>query len=94
MLETKNQRTYLVATKFNVYKVIDDRRSERPKVAWSRPKETIAPGNKIKIYVEGYKARTDKLVIESLPDKTNLVTKKLFANIELSEALDKLLKDG
>ncbi|MFT7680659.1 MAG: hypothetical protein ACI935_000090 [Moritella dasanensis] len=94
LLETTNQRTYLVATRKNIYKIIDDRRVDAVRIAWSRPKVDLAQNNKLIVHLESYKTRTDKLIIDSLPDKINLVTKKLFANIEITDALDELLSNS
>lgn len=92
LLETSNQKTYLAATPKNIYKIIDDRRTDKPKVVWSRSRKKIAPNNKLKVSVEVYKSRTDKLVIDRLPEKTNLISKSLFANIDVEKAIDDLLK--
>lgn len=92
LLETSNQKTYLVATANNIYKIVDDRRADRPKIAWSRARGKIAPNNTLKVHIEPYKSRTDKLVIDVLPEKTNLVSKSLFTNIDIKEAIEDLLK--
>ena len=92
LLDTSKQKTYLVATSKNIYKIIDDRRSDKPKIAWSRSRSKIAPNNKLNVRIEPYKSRTDKLVIEALPEKSNLVSKNLFTNIGIAEAIEDLLK--
>ncbi len=42
---------------------------------------------------ERAKERTDKLIFSKLPDKNNLVSKKLFTNIDINTALDNLISD-
>jgi len=91
LLESRNQRTYLVATNENLYKIIDDRRRNGPKVAWSRSLSSIAPNHQLAVHIEPYKRTIDRLVIDNLPEKQNLVSKKLFRNIELETALKKLV---
>ncbi len=93
LLDTSNQRTYLVATNKNIYKILDDRRSDRAKIAWSRAKKSLVSDGNLGVTIRAYKPRTDKLVLNKLPEKTNLISKNLFVNIDATMAVNKLIDD-
>lgn len=93
LLETSKQRTYLISTGKRVYKVLDDRRSERPKITWSRKIEKVFEGRKLKATLEPSSERCYNLVFDASPDRRNLVSKKLFANIGFEDAVATLMMD-
>ncbi|MCK4507269.1 MAG: hypothetical protein KAU27_01930 [Desulfuromonadales bacterium] len=93
LFETGNQKTYLVATEKNIYKVLDDRRTVAPKVSWSRSIEKLAANGRIEFEVQPYKERVGRLVLKGVPEKRNLVSKKLFENIDVVTAIDGLVKN-
>ena len=93
LLDAEKQRTYLVATPENVYKVVDDRRKKGPVVTWSRPVSKVAPNREWKVHIEPYRRTTDYVTISGLPGHSNLVSRKLFKNISLTSALNNLVKD-
>lgn len=93
LLDTSNQRTYLVSTNSNIYKVLDDRRSDRAKIAWSRSRKSLITDGTLGVTVKAYKPRTDQLIINNIPEKKNLISKILFANIDINEAVSNLIKN-
>lgn len=93
LLDTSKQRTYLISTGKRIYKVLDDRRSERPKITWSRKIDKVFEGRDLKATLETRNERTYNLSFNALPDRMNLVSKELFANIEFKDAVAKLIAD-
>ena len=90
LYDTEKQRTHLVSTGKRVYKVLDDRRLEHPKIVWSRGLDKIFDGKKLKAQLVEKGEAVDQLVLEAIPDKPNLISKKLFRNMKLEEAFSKL----
>ncbi len=93
LLDTSKQRTYLISTIKRIYKVLDDRRSDRPKITWSRKIEKVFDGQTLKATLKPRSERSYKLVFEASPDRLNLVSKKLFANIEFEDAISTLVEN-
>lgn len=93
LLDTSKQRTYLISTKERIYKVLDDRRSDHPKITWSRKIDKVFEGHTLKASLEPRSERSFNLVFDASPDRLNLVSKKLFANIEFDEAISKLIEN-
>ena len=93
LLDTSKQRTYLISTDKRIYKVLDDRRSDLPKITWSRKIEKVFDGHTLKATLEPRSERSYKLVFDASPDRLNLVSKKLFANIKFEDAISKLVED-
>lgn len=94
LLDTSRQRTYLISTGKRIYKVLDDRRSDRPKLTWSRTIDKVFMGGQLKATLESRNERSYNLVFDASPDRMNLVSKKLFANIEFEDAVAKLIEDN
>lgn len=93
LLDTSKQRTYLISTEKRIYKVLDDRRSDHPKITWSRKIDKVFEGHTLKANLESRSERSYNLVFDASPDRLNLVSKKLFANIKFDEAISKLVED-
>lgn len=90
LFETSKQRTYLLSTGKRVYKILDDRRSNHPKIVWSRAIDKIFDNFKLKASLEPSSENTCNLKFEEIPDKINLVSMKLFANISFDDAIKNL----
>ncbi len=90
LFNTRTQRTYLVSTGRRVYKILDDRRSKRPKISWSRRTDKVFDGSKLRATLRPHTELTDKLVLEAVPERKNLVSKNLFANIDFEDEIAKL----
>lgn len=90
LFETIKQRTFLVATSKRIYKIVDDRRFDKPKLSWSRKINLIFEAGKFKGSLIKRNANTSVLTIEAMPNKTNLVSTKLFANIDFNHAVENL----
>lgn len=93
LLDTSKQRTYLISTKKRIYKVLDDRRSDRPKIKWSREIGKVFEGKTFKASLEPHSERSFNLVFNVSPERQNLVSKKLFANIDFDKAISKLIEN-
>ncbi len=90
LLDTSQQRTYLVSTGERIYKIVDDRRSNSPKIQWSRKINKVFDDGKFKGHLIPRSENTYNLVMEAIPDKLNLVSRKLFANIDFADAVANL----
>nr|VFJ87745.1 MAG: hypothetical protein BECKLFY1418A_GA0070994_100246 [Candidatus Kentron sp. LFY]VFJ89405.1 MAG: hypothetical protein BECKLFY1418B_GA0070995_10154 [Candidatus Kentron sp. LFY] len=87
LLSTSKQKTYLVGTAERIYKVLDDRREQHPKVIWSRKIDEVFMGDSPVATLFDYNGRTSNLVVAAVPDKMNLVSKDLFENIGVMDAI-------
>ncbi len=95
LLDTSKQRTFLISTGKRIYKVLDDRRSNAPKVTWSRRIDKVFEGRELKAKLVPRSDRSYNLIFDASPNRLNLITKKLFANIDFNDAISKLIvKNG
>nr|VFK27903.1 MAG: hypothetical protein BECKMB1821G_GA0114241_103128 [Candidatus Kentron sp. MB]VFK31789.1 MAG: hypothetical protein BECKMB1821I_GA0114274_10277 [Candidatus Kentron sp. MB]VFK75564.1 MAG: hypothetical protein BECKMB1821H_GA0114242_10267 [Candidatus Kentron sp. MB] len=94
LLSTLKQRTYLVSTGKRIYKILDDRRLKRPKVVWSRRVDELFKDHNLEATLVSRNEDIFNLVINAAPDKRNLVSKDLFANIDFNEAVARLGSAG
>ena len=90
LFDTSTQRSYLVSTGKRVYKILDDRRLDRPKISWSRKIDQIFDGQNFKGTLKARSERSYNLIVDAAPKRNNLVSKKLFANISFEDAVAKL----
>lgn len=90
LLDTSKQRTFLISTGKRIYKVLDDRRSEHPKLTWSKKINKVFDGNKLKGKLITKSDRSYNLIFDASPDRMNLVSKKLFTNIKFENAIETL----
>ena len=94
LYETKNQKSWLVRTNKRIYRILDDRRKNKPVINWSsKISEITDENNQIKMEIKDYKRNTGKIVFEHRPNKEYLYSKKLFINIAIELSFKYFMED-
>jgi hypothetical protein len=88
IFQTSRQRTYIVVKGNYVFCVLDDARTDKPKVAWATPKNKLYKDGKL-LFKLNPRDKTEKTGLVDLGNQHRdwLYSKNLFKNNELKDRL-------